>query len=161
MAKPEIDISILGDRQLQDGLAMLPVSAQKRVVRKAMRNTAKRMRSIILPRVPVLTGRLRREIARSSIRAIRRSRNRLGATVALPTREAMGIPPNSKWYYPAILEYGSPKTGLKPIRYFREAVDTAWPTERKMLSEELRTGIGLEWAKEAAKITAAAGHGGR
>lgn len=158
MARPDVDISILGDAELQAGLRRLPVAAQKKVVRRAMRNTAKRMRAAILPNVPVLTGRLRKEIARSSIRAIRRSRNKLGATVALPTREAMGIKPDSKWYYPAILEYGSPKTGLKPIRYFRESVDASWPEERKILSEELRSGIESEWAVEAVRITAAS-HG--
>jgi len=156
MAKPAVDISILGDVELERSLAMLPDGVQRKVIRKAMRNTAKRMRSAIVPRVPVLTGRLRKEIKRSSIRAIRRSRTKLGATVALPTREAMGIPANSKWYYPAILEYGSPKTGLKPIRYFREAVDTSWPAERRILFSEVKTGIESAWADEARKITAAA-----
>jgi hypothetical protein len=55
----------------------------------------------------------------------------------MPTRAALGISKSDKWYYPAILEYGSPTTGLAARRWLRGSVDRVIPRLERGLCQSI------------------------
>ena len=106
MAKPVIDLTLLGDKKLIKALATMPATLQKKAVRPALRKQAKRSRQHAVEmlsggRVQPDTGRWLAAQKRAPIRAIKRSRKRIGYLVWYPTREELGIDPGYKWFYPA------------------------------------------------------------
>ncbi|MFQ5626654.1 MAG: HK97-gp10 family putative phage morphogenesis protein, partial [Methyloligellaceae bacterium] len=112
-----IDISILGDKELQRMLNdKLPKDAKK-AMRKGLRAGARPVLKQAKDTAPKRTGALRRGI---KLRALKRSRKSIGVTVSLPTRESLGIPAGAKYYYPAALEFGTKHIPAK--RFLRAAL---------------------------------------
>lgn len=133
-----IDITLLGDKALQKKFAKLHLKAQKKVFLKANRKAAKVLLKSIKSKAPVDTGALKRNI---KIRKIDRSRTKIGLTIRTGTREEMGISEKSKWYYPAIVEYGNPKKQLPAKSYMRAGFNSAESQARKVLASEIGSGI--------------------
>lgn len=107
-----VDIRITGEAELQRNLNALEQKIQKRLTRRAMKAAAVPLLARSQELAPVLTGATRDHL---QIRMFSR-RNFFGARVQTGTREEMGIPADSPWYYPAIVEYrGHP--------FMRPAVD--------------------------------------
>lgn len=113
-----VDISVLGDKALERKLRKLDERVQKKIVRKALRSGAKPVLADAKAYVPIDTGALESEL---KITASRARRGFFGVQVATPPRSILGIGPDDKGYYPAILEYGSDK--MEPIPYLRPAFD--------------------------------------
>lgn len=93
-------ILITGDKELDRLLKGLPLAAQKKLSRKATRKAAK---EIVLPdakaRVPVDTGELEESLV---VKAIKRSRNRIGHMVATKDGFYAG-----DQFYGAFIEFGT------------------------------------------------------
>jgi hypothetical protein len=120
-----VDVSFIGDRELERKLRTLAGPMQRKIVRAALRESAKRT----LPRVisnlsgepvGVRTGTLRAAFAAQKVRAGRSRRGiRLGIT--FPTRDELGIAPDDPYFYPAAVEYGHSGVAARP--FLRPAVD--------------------------------------
>lgn len=142
-----IDISMVGDKALQKKFKRLEGVAQKRVIRKALRASAKRIKARVVAKVSgdpvgVQTGRYRQAIKAGKVKAIPRSRGRIGLGIAMPLRSELGISPDDKHYFPAALEYGSDTAPARP--HFRPAVDEHKTEELRQIGRDIGDGIERE-----------------
>lgn len=101
-----LDLSVLGLPELDKRLDELEKNTAMKAVRPALRDGMKAIRPFVLALVPVRTGALVRTI---KVRAAKRKRGRVGAVIVTGTREQLGIPADSPWYYPAHVELGTEK----------------------------------------------------
>jgi|GEM_PF-6813710 len=135
-----IHLDLIGDRKLQRQLNALETRQAKTAVNRAMRESAKRLRPKIAAATPVDTGALRREMLKAPIRVLHR-RGQIGVGIHMPTREALGIPPGEKGYYPNSVEYGfvHAKSGKHvPARsYVRRTVDTEAASEHGQIGRDI------------------------
>lgn len=128
-----------GSEELIRKFVQLPKAVQKKVQRPVMRRAAKLVQTAVKRRVPVGTGLLRKLI---KVRSIKRSRVWVGAFCRTPTRKELGIPKESKWYYPAIVEYGhSKRSGLSARPYMRSGWDATKRQVRAKVQREMGRGI--------------------
>lgn len=149
-----VDISVLGDKALEKKLAKLEPKVQKRVMRKTLRASTKRLKIEVIQNLsgnPVHpldrrgTGGWMQQQKLVPVKALKRSRGRMGYTLPFPTREALGISPDDPYFYPAAVEYGHPRAPAKaPIR---TAVNSRTPTELAIIGREIGTGIEREAMK--------------
>lgn len=148
MAKPLIDITVLGDKQLEKALAAMPAALQKKAVRPALREQAKRERGYIIEnlsgkKVSPDTGAWLAGMKHAKIRALKRSRTMMGYRVSYPTREELGIGPTDKYFYPAAVEYGH--TGnrgtVQAFRVVRDAVDEHARGDFPKIARRIRRGV--------------------
>jgi len=148
-----VDIRMLGDKRLSRALAKLPAVAQKRVVRKALRKSAKRQVGYVVALAPEDTGALKRGFRTAKVRSLRRWRHIMGMGLYAPYRDTLGIGPDDKWYYPFALEYGTKERKgrgrIAAMRFIRDAVDRHVETEHRFLSSEIGHGIQAEWLRLA------------
>jgi len=148
-----VDIKMLGDKRLSRALEKLPAIAQKRVVRKALRKSAKRQVGYVVALAPEDTGALKRGYRIAKVRALRHWRHIMGAGLDNPYRDTLGISPDDKWYYPFALEYGTKQRKgrgrIAAMRFIRDAVDRHAETEYRLLSQEIGHGIQAEWSRLA------------
>lgn len=149
-----VDISVLGDKKLEKMLATLEPKVQKRVMRKTLRNSTKRLKVEIIKNlsgnpVHILdkrgTGGWAAQQKKVPVKALKRSRGRIGYTLPFPTREALGIASDDKFFYPAAVEYGHPRASAKaPIR---TAVNSRTDLELAIIAREIGKGIEREALK--------------
>lgn len=148
-----VDIKMLGDKGLERMLRDLPDKVQKKVLRTTLRAVAKTARDEAVRRVPRKTGNLAAALKRSRIRVGKGrgkgSRDRVSFVYDLPTRDLLDIPADSKWYYPAHLEYGHGTVAARP--YLRPAVDENLERFYKFMRSSMRIGIRAQALKLAKK----------
>lgn len=142
-----IDISMIGDKALEKKFRRLEDKVQKRIVRKALRASAKRFKARVIENVSgfpvgVRTGRYRAAIKAGKVKAIPRSRGRIGVGIPMPLRSELGISPDDKHYFPAALEYGSDTAPARP--HFRPAVDEHKSEELRQIGRDIGDGIERE-----------------
>lgn len=161
----EIDLTLIGDKELMRKLNRLIDRAPKRVVNTAMRASAKRLRPKIAAATPVrgeagawFTGRqekaggtLKRAMANAKILVLRR-RNQIGVAIHMPTRAVLGIPADAKGYYPVSIEYGfmhwASGQDIPARSYIRNTVDSNAASEHAQIGRDIGKGIERE-AKKA------------
>ncbi len=121
----KVDISVLGQRELEKALGNIVAKTQKTIVRGALRKEAKRARSRVASYITrkglVRTGRMLAGYQNAKIASASRSRNLIRLGIVDPTRAELGIPANAKHYYPYALEYGKHGKGATP--FIRPAID--------------------------------------
>jgi len=137
-----VDISLIGDKELQRKFKTLVGKVQKKIARKAIRAGAKIVLADAKNRAPVLSGKLKKSL---KVKAIKRSRSTIGVLVQTGTREKLNIPEGSKYYYPAAVEYGHGGVAAKP--FLRPALDTNADRALSTIQRELWNGIRIEGAK--------------
>lgn len=143
-----IDISMLGDKALTKKLGKLPGRLQKKVLRQAMRKAAKPIladikQSISSIRVTGLhTDPLKKK---TKIKSLKRSRNKIGVRITTPTRDELGIPADSKWYWPAHIELGTSKEPAQP--FMRGPFNAARQKTLTTIKQETGKGIIREAMK--------------
>ncbi|MBT8199584.1 MAG: HK97 gp10 family phage protein [Acidimicrobiia bacterium] len=118
-----VDINLKGDHELVRILEQLPASVQKKAVRRALRDGTKFLAKQVKAAAPRDSGRMAR---RMKVRAVKRSRTRIGSRVMMPDRDKLGIPAKAKGYYPMSIEAGWKSRGGKKIpgtRFMRDTVD--------------------------------------
>lgn len=155
MARPLIDISILGDKALSKKLARLGGVQQKAVVRSALGKSMTRIKKAVVAAAPVRAGNvtggqspapgtLKRALKATKIN---RRTKRFGVSVAwpMPERHLLGIDPGDKYYYPAHVEYGH--GGVPPNPYIRGTVNAMEAAEFRKIGADIGKGIEKKAAK--------------
>lgn len=153
-----IDIRMLGDKALQRALSQLPKSAsQKKAMRPALRNSTKRIKQYAIQNlsgavVSPDTGAWLAALSATPVRALKRSRTRMGYGLLLPTRSDLAIDPSDEWYYPAAVEYGYTRTERAPVtveakRPMRDAIDEHKRSELAQIGHDVGIGIKREWRR--------------
>lgn len=161
MAKPIIDISLVGSQVLISALGKLGDRVQRKVVRQTMRKAAKRLNVAIvqnLSGIPVAPDSGRWLTAQAAQKPVSGRRTRRGIVIGipLPTREQLGIAAKDKWYYPMAIEYGTTKSrgGRGPLPAFapiRRAVNENAEKEHRLMGTEIGNGIEREARRAFAK----------
>lgn len=136
-----IDISFLGDAELQRKLKRIALQAQRKVVRAALRKSMRQVKERAQALVPVDSGRLRDSIHQKS----RTKRGISRAFVATGTRQELGIPSDAKGFYPAVIEYGT--RTRSPQSYLRRALQE----KRSAVLSKAASDIGAGIEREAKK----------
>lgn len=153
-----IDISIVGDKQLRRAFLALGVTAGRKIVSPALRRSAKNMKPLLAAAAPRDTGNLQSAMARAKVRSASTRRNMLRIAVLMPTRAELGIPQDAggrKYaYYPMVLEYGSVKLGIAPMRWIRDTTDWAMALEHKRLRLAIANGVTTEFKKRTRRRVA-------
>lgn len=147
MPRGVIDITVLGDREIERALTRLPEREAPKIVRRAFRDSAKRLRPKIAAATPVDTGRLKRGMAAAKVRSAARKRGEIKVGVVMPTREELGIPPGATAYYPYVLEYGSATLGRPPLRFVRGTVDANRESEWRQIGRDIGRHMEAYWRK--------------
>ncbi len=146
-----MDISLLGDRALETAFNVLPELLEKKIARKATRETAKSMRPKLARAAPRDTGTLQAEMAKAPVRSQSGKRHVIRIVVLMPTREALGIPQDTlarKYgYYPLVLEYGSISRGILPLMWLRLTTDRETPSEHARMRRIINQGVALAFNK--------------
>ncbi len=150
MAKDGIDISLLGDKQLQKALNALPVKVEKKIVRQAFVKGARPILKSIRALVPGSGEKhamLRRGIkSRAGKRTRRASISRF---ILLPTRAFLGIPASAEHYWPAAVEYGHvARDGsfVAPRSFVRSGYDAKESEAFGIVKREIGDGVAKAWA---------------
>lgn len=136
-----IDISFVGDDDLQRQLKRIAIQAQRKIVRAAMRKSMKSVKERAQALVPVDSGRLRDSIHQ-------KSRTKRGITrvfVSTGTRQELGIPSDAKGFYPAVIEYGTRTRAA--YSYLRRALHEKRGTVLKAVASDIGKGIEREAKK--------------
>jgi len=149
------DIRILGDKKLDAKLRKLPLKMQKQVLRKSLRNGAKKIKATARALVPVSEVRkrpngkhLKNTIRVSTGKISKRSKQRKGevrANVLTGTREKLGILPGEKYYYPAAVALGffnvraNRRIRAKP--FMKNALKNNKKTVLSDIARDIRRGI--------------------
>ena len=162
MAKPVIDISILGDKELSRALSRLPDRIQRKVVRQSLRKSAKRANTYIgqnISGIPVSPDTGTWLMTQSAQKPQPGKRSRTGVRIELPypTREELGISPTDKWFWPSALEYGTTKSrgGRGPLPAFapvRRAINENTAKEHQLMGTEIGRGIEREARRAFARV---------
>ncbi len=107
-----------------------------KIVRRAARAAARVVLAEAQRRAPVRSGALKRGL---KIRALRRSRRRVGVAVRTGTRAEMEI--EGDGYYPAHIHFGSRRRNLTAQPFLRDAAEFKRAEALSILSAELGRGI--------------------
>ena len=138
-----VDISVLGDKKLMRQLRRLAGPAQKKVVRKALREGGRPVLASTQAKVPVKTGALKNSL---KLRAIKyKSRDRFGVAVRTGTREQLGIDADDPYYYPMAVEVGTAKAPAHS--YLRAGMDETREQAKGIITREIASGIIREARK--------------
>ena len=130
-------ITVTGDKALVAKMLGLAPAAQKRVIKPAARAAGRPIRDLARQLAPRDTGLLSR-----TIEMVTRSGRNPGVMVQMPRRQKIGIPPEDKYYYPAIVEYGHKGAAAKP--YMRPAWEMRKASSLVIFERELWKGVKRE-----------------
>ena len=136
-----IDLSLLGDKRLERQLKRLPVIAQRKVVRRAMRDAARPVLAEAQRLCPVDSGAMRASL---KIRAAG-AKAGMGVVVQTGSREELGIPADQPFYYPFAVEYGHRNAAAHP--FMRPAMDNMRPTAMAIVARVVRERLPIEAAR--------------
>lgn len=152
MAAPLVDISLLGDRELERKLARLVGPAQKRIVRAALRGSAKRTHKRLVRKVSgypvrVVTGEYLKAVKAEKPRAGKRSRSAIQMVIPAPREPEQAIQQMA-------LEYGrNVETRARRLREHRKLRESgaqahwrpapAFPHVRPVVDEKKRSELVL------------------
>lgn len=142
MPQDGIGLTLVGGKSLQRTFDALTPAIQKKVLRKGLRAVWKLVLTAVKSAARLISPRLARFM---TLRALKRSRQRVGVVISTPKREKLGIAQDAKGYWPAHHEYGTSK--MKATPYLRPTVD-AW-RERvfRLTGVKIRAAIDEVWKK--------------
>lgn len=131
-----VNISFLGDKALERKLARLEAKVQKSIVRKALRESNKRLRPLIAAAAPVDTGALRKQLRTAKIRvAGQRGLIRIGQLAPDDPNDAIKL---------NALEYGYRDGSRPPLGFVRRTVDTHTHEEHRRIGRDIGQAIEQE-----------------
>lgn len=138
----KVDISMVGNKELERKLHRLDIQLQRKIVRGSMRKAMRQVRDEARNLAPVRTGRLQRSIKQQQ----RTRRGVTRASIVTGERRELGIPANARGYYPAALEYGYRRNGRHiPGRSFmRRALYSKRSGVLRDLADDINRGIMRE-----------------
>lgn len=138
-----IDISFLGDKELQRKLKQIEIKAERKIVRSAISKAMKQVKDRAKELAPVNLGRLKASIKQQS----RTKRGISRAKVVTGTREELGVDDNQKGFYPAAIEYGYKTSSGKVIPakpFMRRAITEKQDSVMKETRDRIAQGIERE-----------------
>ncbi len=107
-ARGVFDVSVTGDKRLQKRFGTLTPKVQGKVLRPALRKTAKVALPAIRAAAPRASGAMAKGLkVRATKQKRRRGGRRVGVGIHTPPREKLGISPDDPYYYPAGVELGT------------------------------------------------------
>jgi hypothetical protein len=131
------------DAAIQQALLNLVPQLEKKVMRQALRAAARPLLEQVRHNIAALritgahTGPLLRGMRLRALK--RRRRGDFGVGIMTPPRVDLGIPPTSKWFYPAHIELGTRRTPARP--YMRQALSTKGDAALTILRQAILAGI--------------------
>ena len=135
-AATTFDISVLGDKALERDLRALPKELQKDALDSALKAGGEVILAEVAALTPVRSGRLKKGLR---LKRGGRSMRRVRWFIRTPTRKALRIAEDAKYYYPAAVEYGH---GNVPAKSFlRRGYDNAEEKAFAVIRRELDLGI--------------------
>lgn len=105
----QVDVSVLGDRDLQVQFDRLEgMGRRTTIISQSAKKAMNPVLASIRARVPVDTGLLKKSFKAASVKAMRgrKARGNVGARILMPTQDMVQIPARAKGYYPAAQEFG-------------------------------------------------------
>lgn len=142
-----IDVSVLvtGAKEAAMRFARLSDETQKRLVVDVTRSSANRVKGKLLQNitgkiVKVRRGAFLKAMKMKKIVLIRNSRQ-IGAGLRLPTRFQLRIAKDARWYFPAVLEYGSAKRNIPAYAPMRKTMNEQSAREVLNIGRELGRAI--------------------
>lgn len=141
-----VDISMIGDKELERALGRLDEAMQWKIVKAALRNCAKRLVPKIAAVTPVHTGRLRAAMAIAKVRVVSSKKDATRLGIAMPTREELAISEDAPGYYPYAIEYGTNDGRIAPRRFIRNTVDANQEAEYAAIGGDIGDAIKKEAA---------------
>lgn len=159
------DISVLGAPELTKAFAALPDNLERKVLTKALREAGKVLLVAVKARAPRDQGKLASTL---KLKAMKRSRRRVGYAVQTGTRAELGIIAKTRisyegsganlrvkrgketGYYPAHVEFGHKTeegTHVPPNPYMRSSLRSGREGLLAIIRNEIDTGIEREMRK--------------
>lgn len=143
-----VSLGVKGFAELEKKLHRIVEKTQKTIVRGALRKEAKNVQGRIVDNIQRLdlidSGMMLAAFEATKIKsAARKGFIRVGPE--LPSREALGIDPKDKYYYPYAVEFGHVGADAKP--FIRPAIDEHKDQSFKDIGED----IGKRIEREALK----------
>jgi len=145
-----ISIDLLGDKEAQELLRRLPMYLQKSVVDVSMKAAIRPQLAAAKREVMALErggGRMAKVAKKLRIVAIRKKRGLRGYRVSGPKRVDLGIPPRHKYYYPAVVTYGTATT--PPNDFMFRAHQATKDESFKIAKDLILKGVRLGWQSRA------------
>ena len=148
MARPAVDISMIGDKKLELMLKKIPDIAQRRVVTSAVSKTAKAVHSLTIQAVSgnpvgVQTGKRLTAMIASKPKKQRRT-TAVVYYIDIPDRASAGVAKDAKWFPPIHVEYGyvgEHGNTVPPHSYLRKPVDEHESALLADMGKDIRKGI--------------------
>jgi HK97 gp10 family phage protein len=143
----QIDFKLLGDKKLARKFRRLEDKMQKKIARKAMRAGAKPLLKDMKTAAAAITNprnstETMKEVGkRLKLRAIKRSRVRMGVQIVTPTREELDVVKGNH-YPPAHIELGTSDTAPQP--FMRGPLKAGRERSLGIIRRELWNGIRQE-----------------
>ncbi len=107
-----VSVQIFGVKELDKLLNDLPKRMRNKMINRGLKVGGQILLAEVQRRAPVRAGpkggKLKKNLKLKRLGS-------LGVQVSLPSRVKMGIPADSKWYYPAIVEYGHAHAAAIPF----------------------------------------------
>lgn len=139
-----ISLDVTGCVELMRVFEQIGTTAQAKVLRPALTRAWRPVRVAVQREIRrqglVKTGRMLRTI---KARALPRKRGSIGRSILTGTRAELGIPDDSKHYYPAALEYGESHGARRtqPKAFMRKAFDATKDEAYEIYKRTVRQGI--------------------
>lgn len=136
----DVDISLVGAASLRRVFSNMEVKVQRKITRKVLRKAMKIILQAVKQRAPVDTGRLKKFM---KVKAVKRQRKFIGIHIMMPERSKIGISGEDKYYYPAVIEYGSDKRKARPFMRpgFDQSHERAWKIIQSEMKKEIEAVI--------------------
>ena len=139
----QVNISILGDKLLEQKLHNLIDAVQKRVVRSALRKSAKRTQVRITENIRakglIKTGKMLEAFQAAKVKSASNNRTILRYGPEWPLRSELGISAADAGYYPAAVEFGHDNVPAYP--FVRPALNDHKDDELNKLRSDIGSGI--------------------
>lgn len=141
----EIDLTFLGDKQLEKKLHGLETKIEKKALRHAMRRAGKIVLATAKTLAPRRSGRMADTLKVRSAKKSNANSGQVGVVVQTGTRDQLGIPEDAKYYYPAGVEYGTSHSPAQP--FLRPALDQNREEALEIIKQDLHEFFDSEAVK--------------
>jgi HK97 gp10 family phage protein len=131
-----INISIFGDKELQDKLNALPEIVQKKLIKSSLKFGAEIVKARAEELAPEDEGRLKLNLHIEPFSSRKRG---VGYRVSTGTREELGIDQKATGYYPTAQEFGSSRNSAHP--YIRPATEASRAEVLELVEADLRSAL--------------------
>lgn len=139
-------IYVTGIKRIDRMLKMLPMKVQKKIIRPAIRDGLKLVKSEMEMQVPVDTGLTKENI---KIQAVKKRKVGRIAMLVQVSAKAAGLVKTTKagkrYFYPAVVEYGDKNTPANP--FARRAYTGAGPSATSLTQQRILDGVNREAVK--------------